>query len=79
MRNWLSKPIDRNMAKKKKMTYGATHILREGHRVIRFWNNDVTTNLDGVPAAIRSALIPCVPSPSQAFGLKATLSREGRR
>jgi very-short-patch-repair endonuclease len=28
----------------------------EGYRVIRFWNNDVTTNLDGVLDTIHAAL-----------------------
>ena len=31
----------------------------EGYRVIRFWNNDVLTNLDGVLTLIRKALSPC--------------------
>jgi very-short-patch-repair endonuclease len=31
----------------------------EGYTVIRFWNNDVTTNLDGVLTAISEFLPPC--------------------
>ena len=31
----------------------------EGYRVIRFWNNDVLTNLDGVLTLIGKALSPC--------------------
>jgi very-short-patch-repair endonuclease len=34
-----------------------TEFLRsQGYRVIRFWNNDVLTNMDGVVAAILEAL-----------------------
>ena len=40
------------------------YLKREGYRVIRFWNNDVTGNLDGVLEAIRAALFERVPSPS---------------
>jgi very-short-patch-repair endonuclease len=36
---------------------------RNGYRVIRFWNNDVLTNLDGVLTMVGNALSP---SPSQA-------------
>jgi very-short-patch-repair endonuclease len=35
---------------------------REGYRVLRFWNNDILSNPDGVLQAISAAL----PSPSQA-------------
>ena len=35
----------------------------EGYRVIRFWNNDVLTNMEGVTRAISESLSP---SPSQA-------------
>jgi very-short-patch-repair endonuclease len=37
----------------------ASFLQSQGYRVLRFWNNDVLHNLDGVLAAIRSAL----PSP----------------
>ncbi|HUK59587.1 MAG TPA: DUF559 domain-containing protein, partial [Stellaceae bacterium] len=29
---------------------------KAGHRVVRFWNNDVLTNTEGVLEAIREAL-----------------------
>ena len=45
----------------------------EGYRVLRFWNNDVTANLDGVLEAIRAALLERVPSPYLAFGLGPSL------
>ena len=40
------------------------HLEREGYRVIRIWNNELTENLDGVLEAIRAALLERVPSPS---------------
>ena len=40
------------------------YLRNEGYRVIRVWNNEVMTNLDGVLEAIRSALFERVPSPS---------------
>ena len=39
-------------------------ITDEGYRVLRFWNNEITDNLDGVLAAIAEAVDS--PSPSQA-------------
>jgi very-short-patch-repair endonuclease len=33
-------------------------LANEGYRVIRFWNNDVLTNLDGVLEALAQALAP---------------------
>ena len=37
-----------------------THFLNgEGYRVLRFWNHDVLSNLDGVLATIAKALSPC--------------------
>jgi very-short-patch-repair endonuclease len=30
----------------------------QGYRVIRFWNNDVLTNLDGVLEALAQSLVP---------------------
>jgi len=42
------------------------YLRSEGYRVIRFWNNDVTGNLNGVLEAIRIALLERVPSPSRA-------------
>jgi very-short-patch-repair endonuclease len=35
-----------------------TFLESEGYTVIRFWNNDVTTNLDGVLIAIAQHLTP---------------------
>jgi very-short-patch-repair endonuclease len=37
---------------------------REGYRVLRFWNNEVVGDLEGVLTAIRAALLARVPSPS---------------
>ncbi|KRB85653.1 hypothetical protein ASE00_02395 [Sphingomonas sp. Root710] len=42
------------------------YLKREGYRVVRFWNNDVTGNLDGVLEVVRLALLERVPSPSHA-------------
>ena len=40
-----------------------THFLKsQGYRVLRYWNNDVMTNIDGVLTTIADALSP---SPSQ--------------
>jgi very-short-patch-repair endonuclease len=44
----------------------------EGYRVIRFWNNDVLGNTDGVVAAIEQVLAD-IPSPNP------SRSREGSR
>jgi len=42
-----------------------TKVLEEhGFRVLRFWNNEILTNLDGVIALIRLAL-PEVPTPDR--------------
>ena len=35
-----------------------TFLRSKGYRVLRFWNNDVMSNIDGVLAAILNAL-PC--------------------
>jgi very-short-patch-repair endonuclease len=37
-----------------------------GYRTLRFWNNDVSGNLDGVLDAIRCACLERLPSPSRA-------------
>jgi len=43
-----------------------------GFRVLRFWNNDVLTNMDGVLAVICEALGPSPqPSPARGRGSKA--------
>jgi very-short-patch-repair endonuclease len=52
-----------------------TMLKAEGYRVLRFWNNEVIGNLDGVLEAIRAACLERVPSPSQAFGLGPSLSQ----
>jgi len=39
-------------------------MAREGYEVIRFWNNDVFENLDGVLEMICAALARRIPSPS---------------
>ena len=39
------------------------YIEAEGYRVIRFWNNEISDNLEGVISAISESLSP---SPSQA-------------
>ena len=43
---------------------------KDGFRVIRFWNNNVLLNIDGVLITIKQALIGKSPSPN--------LSRQGR-
>jgi very-short-patch-repair endonuclease len=41
-----------------------THWLESrGFRVLRFWNNDVLTNTDGVMLRIAEAICPCPPHP----------------
>jgi very-short-patch-repair endonuclease len=45
-----------------KQEYDATRtafLNSQGYRVIRFWNNDILSNLEGVVANIREALPPC--------------------
>ncbi|MBA2467655.1 MAG: DUF559 domain-containing protein [Sphingomonas sp.] len=56
-----------------------TDFLRaKGYRVIRFWNNDVLRNLEGVAAAIQSALNDRPsPSPSRLAGGEEARSAEG--
>jgi very-short-patch-repair endonuclease len=54
-----------------------TAVLAEhGYRVIRFWNNDVLTNIEGVLQMISQALAKA-PSPGLRFA-KPDLSPEGR-
>ena len=44
-------------------------IQAEGYRVLRFWNNEVLTNIDGVLEAIQSALTTTpTPDPSPQGG-----------
>jgi len=42
-------------------------LAAEGYRVLRFWNNEVLSNLDGVLTAIQSA-ITSTPDPSPQVG-----------
>jgi very-short-patch-repair endonuclease len=42
-------------------------IEARGYRVLRFWNNDVLSNLDGVLSAIQTALTP-TPAPASQGG-----------
>lgn len=53
------------------------YLRRKGYRVIRFWNNDVTGNLEGVLEVIRIAFLERVPSPSHACGAGPSLSHPG--
>jgi very-short-patch-repair endonuclease len=41
-------------------------LTRLGYRTLRFWNNDVSGNLDGVLETIRRACVERLPSPSRA-------------
>lgn len=52
------------------------YIEREGYRVIRFTNDEVMTNLDGVAHAIRFALTLTLPPPAAAG---PSLSPNGER
>jgi very-short-patch-repair endonuclease len=51
-------------------------LVGRGYRVLRFWNSDLTSNLNGVIETIIAAIE--TPSPSQACGLGPSLSLEGR-
>ena len=51
-------------------------LAAQGYSVLRFWNNDVLTNPQGVAESILAALASH-PSPGQRFA-PATLSPEGR-
>jgi very-short-patch-repair endonuclease len=47
-------------------------LQNEGYRILRFWNNEVLANLDGVHATIADALAgitPTPPSPIEGEGL----------
>jgi very-short-patch-repair endonuclease len=48
---------------------------REGYRVLRFWNNEVDQNLEGVLITIRQALT--APLPARKAGLPSPLQGEG--
>ncbi len=49
----------------------------QGYRVVRFWNNDVLSNIEGVLERLRALLAD--PSPDLRQGPKADLSPEGER
>jgi adenine-specific DNA-methyltransferase len=52
-----------------------TEVLQaQGYRVLRFWNNDVLANIEGVHALIVQHLHPHHPHPA----LRADLSPQGR-
>ncbi len=54
------------------------HFLRnEGYRVLRFWNNEVFENCDGVLEAIRAAVQDPPPQQSAPDGLTATTPPQG--
>ena len=44
------------------------HLKRQGFRILRFWNNDILTNPNGVGTAILAALETPLPNPSPARG-----------
>jgi very-short-patch-repair endonuclease len=44
------------------------YLHTQGFRVLRFWNNDILTNSDGVAMAILAALETPLPNPSPARG-----------
>lgn len=52
-----------------------TFLSGEGYRVIRFWNNDVMQNIEGVLATVAAALPPHPPTPD---GAGPSLSHRGR-
>jgi very-short-patch-repair endonuclease len=43
-------------------------LASRGYRLLRFWNNDVIANLDGVLTAIGAALPPSLPTPAGGEG-----------
>ena len=44
------------------------YLFAQGFNVLRFWNNDILTNPDGVATAILAALETPLPNPSPARG-----------
>jgi very-short-patch-repair endonuclease len=44
------------------------YLAGQGFRVLRFWNNDILTNSDGVATAILAVLETPLPNPSPARG-----------
>ena len=56
------------------------YIERKGWRILRFWNNDIRENLDGVMQTIAEALRaapPPQPSPARGGGRDPRFPREG--
>ncbi len=48
-------------------------IVSRGYRVLRFWNNEILTNLDGVLTTILAALPPSQPSPAGGRAMRPRL------
>jgi very-short-patch-repair endonuclease len=49
------------------------YLAGEGFKVLRFWNNEVTGDLEAVLTAIRAHLLERVPSPSRAAAPRGPL------
>ncbi|HEY5721208.1 MAG TPA: DUF559 domain-containing protein [Allosphingosinicella sp.] len=49
------------------------YLAREGFMVLRFWNNEVTNDLEAVLSSIRVHLLERVPSPSHAASPRGPL------
>jgi very-short-patch-repair endonuclease len=49
----------------------------QGIRVLRFWNNEVLTNLEGVLQAIHDALTPTLSQGEREFGADTSIARSG--
>ena len=47
---------------------GDSHLVAQGFRLLRFWNNDILGNEDGVAMRILEALTVPLPNPSPAEG-----------
>ena len=45
-----------------------TWFARQGFRVLRFWNNDILDNIEGVAASIADTAQPPLPNPSPTRG-----------
>ena len=52
-------------------------LAEAGYRTLRFWNNDVTGNLEGVLEIIREACQARLPSPSRRMAAGPSLSLKG--
>jgi very-short-patch-repair endonuclease len=59
------------------MTQRTAFLNGEGYRVIRFWNDDVMQNIEGVLATIAAALPPHPPTSLREAG--PSFSHKGRR